>query len=232
MKLAQPRRPVHPGQSRPRPGLPGGDPEVGAGGGPNGAPGRAPDGAPGGTLAGKLERLFRTVRPAGRREYSLEEAALAIRRRGGPTISASYLWLLRTGRKANPTKRHLEALASFFGVPPAYFFDDALGARSAADLDLLATLRAAPLRRIAVAAAELSPAGQRAAALLVEHIRDLERGTGPPPRRRGRPGRPGRPGTDAGPAPAPRRLPRSRRRPPLPRPPTGCEPPEGTLPAR
>ena len=93
------------------------------------------------------------MRPAGRREYSLEEVALAIRRRGGPTISASYLWLLRTGRKANPTKRHLEALASFFGVPPAYFFDDALGARSAADLDLLATLRAAPLRRIAVAAA-------------------------------------------------------------------------------
>jgi transcriptional regulator with XRE-family HTH domain len=133
------------------------------------------------TLAGKLERLFRTVRPTGRREYSLEEAALAIRRRGGPTISASYLWLLRTGRKANPTKRHLEALASFFGVSPAYFFDDALGARSAADLDLLATLRAAPLRRIAVAAAELSPAGRRAVAVLVEHIRDLERDAGPPP---------------------------------------------------
>jgi transcriptional regulator with XRE-family HTH domain len=143
------------------------------------------------------------VRPAGRREYSLEEAALAIRRRGGPTISASYLWLLRTGRKANPTKRHLEALASFFGVPPAYFFDDALGARSAADLDLLATLRAAPLRRIAVAAAELSPAGQRAAALLVEHVRDLERGTAPPPRRRApRAPRHGR-RPRAGPAPAP-----------------------------
>jgi transcriptional regulator with XRE-family HTH domain len=152
--------------------------------GRSGRAGRAPGGAAAETLAEKLERLFRTVRPAGRREYSLEEAALAIRRGGGPTISASYLWLLRTGRKANPTKRHLEALASFFGVSPAYFFDDALGARSAADLDLLATLRAAPLRRIAVAAAELSPAGQRAVAILVEHIRDVERGTGSPPPRR------------------------------------------------
>ena len=70
------------------------------------------------SLAEKLDALFRA-----RGDASLEDVARAIRAGGGPTISASYLWLLRTGRKTNPTLRHLEALARYFGVPPAYFFD-------------------------------------------------------------------------------------------------------------
>jgi hypothetical protein len=42
-----------------------------------------------------------------------------------PTDPATYLRQLRKGLRDNPTKRHLEALADFFGVAPIYFFDDA-----------------------------------------------------------------------------------------------------------
>lgn len=78
------------------------------------------DGTPEGkrTLASKLDYLFETVRPRGRTAYTHEEVATEIAKRGGPTVSASYIWSLRTGKKDNPTMRHLEALADFFGVPP------------------------------------------------------------------------------------------------------------------
>ena len=39
-------------------------------------------------------------------------------------MSGTYLWLLRTGVRNNPSRRMLEAIAVFFGVPVAYFFDD------------------------------------------------------------------------------------------------------------
>src|SRR5690242_13076951 len=81
------------------------------------------------TLAAKLDRLFRSIHPRGRGEYTFEEVADAVRRAGGPTISATYVWQLRKGLRDNPTKKHLEALADFFGVSPVYFFDDAAAAR-------------------------------------------------------------------------------------------------------
>jgi transcriptional regulator with XRE-family HTH domain len=145
------------------------------------------------TLAEKLDHLFRTVHPRNRGEYSYEEVAEAIRRRGGPTISANYLWLLRKGLRDNPTKKHLEVLADFFGVPVAYFFDDELAARIDAQLDLLATLRDANVRQLALRAAALSPESLRAIADMVERARQLEgvpeTAERRPGRRRGRPWR-------------------------------------------
>ncbi len=85
-------------------------------------------------LADKLDHLFRSVHPRGRGEYTYAEVAKAIEDRGGPTVSATYIWQLRKGRRDNPTKRHLEALADFFGVRPAYFFDDAEAERTDARL--------------------------------------------------------------------------------------------------
>ena len=110
------------------------------------------------TLADKINRLFATVHPSGRGPYSNTEVEQALRARGGATISANYLYLLRTGRKDNPTKRNLEALASFFGVDPAYFFDAELGKATYADLELLAALRDnADVRQLALRAFDLSP---------------------------------------------------------------------------
>src|SRR3954469_6352736 len=108
------------------------------------------------TLAAKVDHLFSTVRPRTGNEYSFEEVAEAIRAKGGPTISATYLWQLRKGLRDNPTKRHLEALAGFFGVPPAYFFDDAETERIDTELALLTALRDAPIRQIAMRANGLS----------------------------------------------------------------------------
>ncbi len=110
------------------------------------------------TLAAKIERLFHVVRKPSHEPYSNEEVARACREATGESFSATYLWQLRTGRRDNPTKRHLEALAQFFKAPPAYFFDDEAGEQIAAELDLLGALRDAGVRDIALRAGRLSPA--------------------------------------------------------------------------
>ena len=125
------------------------------------------------SLAEKIDHLFKTVHPA-RGEYSHEEVAAAIRDRGGPTISATYLWQLRKGMRDNPTMRHLEALAGFFGVPPAYFFDDEAAARIDAELAMLAALRDSNVRQVALRAAGLSEESLGAIAEMIERVRQLE----------------------------------------------------------
>lgn len=126
------------------------------------------------TMAEKVDRLFRTIHPRDRGEYSFEEVAAAIRGRGGPTVSATYLWQLRKGLRDNPTKKHLEALADFFGVSPAYFFDDEAAERIDAELDVLAALRDASVRQIALRAFGLSPQSLDTIADMVERVRQLE----------------------------------------------------------
>ncbi len=111
------------------------------------------------TLADKIDKLFRIVRRPNREQYSHEEVARACREATGESFSATYLWQLRTGRRDNPTKRHLEALAQFFQVPPAYFFDDEQSSRIAEELELLGALRDAGVRNVALRAVNLSPEG-------------------------------------------------------------------------
>jgi transcriptional regulator with XRE-family HTH domain len=144
----------------------------------NGTPRRpgTPEGQiPAGTsFAARLDHLFRTVHPQGRGEYSYREVAKAIDDRHGPTtISASYLNQLRTGVKDNPTKRHIEALAEFFGVPAAYFFDDGAAARIDAELELLAALRDTGVRQIAMRAAGLPPQGLESVRQIIELARSV-----------------------------------------------------------
>ncbi|CCF85427.1 helix-turn-helix domain-containing protein [Nitrolancea hollandica] len=126
------------------------------------------------SLAEKLNHLFHTVHPRNRAEYSNEEVAEAVRSRGGPTISATYLWQLRKGLRDNPTKKHVEALAQFFGVSPAYFFDDEAAAQIKAELELLAALRDASVRQLALRASGLSPESLSALAEMIERVRQLE----------------------------------------------------------
>jgi transcriptional regulator with XRE-family HTH domain len=108
------------------------------------------------TLAEKIDHLFTVVHPA-KGEYTHEQVATAIEQSGGPTISATYLWQLRTGKRDNPTKKHLEALSGFFGVPPSYFFDEETAAVVDAELELLTALRDDRVRELATRAAGLSP---------------------------------------------------------------------------
>jgi transcriptional regulator with XRE-family HTH domain len=126
------------------------------------------------SLATKLDRLFQAVRPAGGSEYSYQEVADAIRGEGGPTISATYLWQLRKGIRDNPTRNHLAALARFFGVSPAYFFDDDAAEVVDAQLSLLAAMRDASVRSVALRAAGLSVESLAAIQVVIDHARRLE----------------------------------------------------------
>jgi transcriptional regulator with XRE-family HTH domain len=139
-----------------------------------------------GRLAGRLNHLFATVHPRGRGPYSNEEVAKAIRAQGGD-ISKAYLAYLRNGSRDNPTMQHIAALATFFGVSPAYFFDDRVADDTDARIAELAALREAGversrwrdledagLRRVALRAAGLSPQGLRAVETILDNLRELE----------------------------------------------------------
>jgi transcriptional regulator with XRE-family HTH domain len=58
------------------------------------------------------EKIGRLITAAGNPSY--ETVAREIKAEGGPTISAAYLWQLRTGTRDNPTFQHLQALARYF----------------------------------------------------------------------------------------------------------------------
>jgi transcriptional regulator with XRE-family HTH domain len=126
------------------------------------------------SFAAKLDHLFKTVHPSGRGEYSFEEVATELARRGGPTISATYLWQLRKGVRDNPTKKHIEALSDFFGVPAAYFFDDEAAGRIDAELELLSTMRDAGVRGVALRSSGLSSESLDAVRAVIEQVRRLE----------------------------------------------------------
>ena len=131
------------------------------------------------SLAEKLDALF-----LARGDTSLEDVARAIRQAGGPTISASYLSLLRTGQKDKPTLRHVAALARYFGVAPGHFFPDGITEGVTGDAEGLAAIRSPEVRRLAVRAAGLSERSRRALAELADALAEVEATTGRPVRRR------------------------------------------------
>jgi hypothetical protein len=126
-------------------------------------------------LADQLDHLFATVpRPDGRALWTNEDAAAAITEAGVPT-STAYLSQLRTGKRDNPSARHLAAIARLFAVPMDYFFDRELADRIDADLRLLTAIRDAGVQTIALRAHGLSAASMSGVADMIEHIRQLER---------------------------------------------------------
>lgn len=126
------------------------------------------------TLAEKVDYLFRNVRKANAREYSNDEVSAAIAADQGVSVSSSYLWYLRTGQRDNPTFKHLNALAKFFGVPPAYFFDDATTTQVEAELALLTAMQDAGVRDVALRASGLSAKSLDAITDMIAHVRELE----------------------------------------------------------
>ncbi|MFJ6621729.1 helix-turn-helix domain-containing protein [Kitasatospora sp. NPDC091335] len=139
-----------------------------------------------GKLGTRLNHLFATIHPRGRGPYSNDEVAKAIYLNGGD-ISKAYIAYLRKGTRNNPTLHHLEALATFFGVKPAYFFDDEVAQETDSALSALVALREAGIRlsewevfrdtgitKIAARADGLSPRGLMAAAAIIDQLRALE----------------------------------------------------------
>ncbi|WP_327679888.1 hypothetical protein [Kitasatospora sp. NBC_00458] len=130
-------------------------------------------------LGKRVEFLFAYVQPLGRR-YTLQEVVDGIReaaRHGDPKISVGRLWTLVKGRAGNPTVGTLRALGDFFGVPQAYFIDDEVADRVAAQLELIAAMRANDVRSVALraaAVATMSTHGVDAVRSLVERSGLLE----------------------------------------------------------
>jgi transcriptional regulator with XRE-family HTH domain len=122
-----------------------------------------------------LDRLFRTVHPKDRGPYTPAEVADAIDQATGErTISSTYIWQLRTGRRDNPTQKHLSALAAFFGVSPMYFFDDPEIDRDMLSPELMAALKDDDVQEVALRAAGLSERSLRAIREMIESARTVE----------------------------------------------------------
>ncbi|MFI0982703.1 XRE family transcriptional regulator [Streptomyces sp. NPDC021093] len=121
-----------------------------------------------------MNRLVETVHPPDRGPYTNQEIAELLHERGGPTLSHVYLWQLRTGRRDNPTRWHLETLASFFGVPVAYFFDADTATKAGAEPDFVGQSRESGVQRVASRVAGLSPKGVELILATIEHIRKRE----------------------------------------------------------
>ena len=129
----------------------------------------------GGLLADRLDHLFRTVHPRDRGPFTPAEIAEAINAAAGEkVISSTYVWQLRTGRRDNPTQKHLSALAAFFGVSPMYFFQDTEADRGAVPPELVAALKNDDVRDMALRAAGLSERALRAIRDMIENARAVE----------------------------------------------------------
>lgn len=134
------------------------------------------------SLADKLNHLFATTASAGGQEYSNEAVAAAISAKG-ESISQSYIWQLRKAKKDNPTYKHLQALAEFFGVPVSYFFDDEVTDRVNAQLEELKAAQARmneiasnrEAQLMAMRAGELSPERRRQVMDLLDVVYKLEK---------------------------------------------------------
>ncbi|MEU4254318.1 XRE family transcriptional regulator [Amycolatopsis sp. NPDC026612] len=115
-------------------------------------------------FADKLNHLFAVTKSPEGEEYSNDFAADSITA-AGTKISGTYVWQLRKRKRDNPTIKHVEGLAKFFGVPSNYFFDDDVTDRVDQQLRELAAeqqrLKAnagdQEAQRIAMRAGELTP---------------------------------------------------------------------------
>jgi transcriptional regulator with XRE-family HTH domain len=144
---------------------------------------------PGRSLAVKLNHLFARKTLRGGHEYSNEQVAAAISAQGEVKISQSYIWQLRKSKKDNPTYKHLQALAGFFGVPVSYFFDDEVTDRVDQQLDKLRSEQqrlnkiagSSEVQLMAMRAGELSPHRRRLVMELLNVVyreQQAERGDG------------------------------------------------------
>jgi transcriptional regulator with XRE-family HTH domain len=137
------------------------------------------DTQPGRTLAQKLDDLVQTVHEPGRGPYSTREIAEAInRQQGAQVISHSTVANLLSGKQTNPTKAVLELLAEYFRVPMAYFFDDTMAAKLKAELELVAALRDAGVRDVALRVAGLDDDARRAVITMIDALQQMQ-GRGP-----------------------------------------------------
>ncbi|WP_284741865.1 helix-turn-helix domain-containing protein [Amycolatopsis sp. RTGN1] len=133
------------------------------------------------SFADKLNFLFDTVKPKNdddrkhrrKSQHSNDEVAKAVAAYTGEPCSHNYIGKLRSGASAEPKMAVVEAIADFFEMPPAYFFDDARSQAMMEQMELATILadsdaRALVLRELQ----ELDPAD---VPVITETMRALRR---------------------------------------------------------
>ncbi|MFF3013553.1 helix-turn-helix domain-containing protein [Streptomyces sp. NPDC057939] len=125
-------------------------------------------------LAVRLDNLFKTVRPKGKHWTNAEVADEL--KRVNPDLKAGgvYLSQLRTGKRANPSPDLLAALAKFFGVSVAYFFDDEVAESVLSEVAAIEALRQAGVRSVAMRAAGMKKENLQAITAIMDQYRQMQ----------------------------------------------------------
>lgn len=135
-------------------------------------------------FAGKLAYLIATVHPPDRGPYSYREIAAGIEDHEG-AMTAAHIQQLTTGKQPYPRKHHIEALASFFGVPTAYFFDEDVTREVNDEIKGVIDWRNTEEGEIAQRISMLSAEHRNAITSMIEHLAAYEQGPrGRRPRRK------------------------------------------------
>ena len=74
------------------------------------------------TLADKVNWLIDQARPADGGPLSNADVCRMVLKVTGEEFSVTTIWKLRNGQQVNPQMRVIQALATTFGVEPAFFF--------------------------------------------------------------------------------------------------------------
>lgn len=122
-------------------------------------------------LAERLDALFRTSRPGGRSWPNGEVATELKKTNPGLRVSGAYLSALRTGKRVHPSPDLLAALARFFGVSIAYFFDPDHADRVRSQLAALDELRQAGVRAVTLRAVGLPSESLEAITAILDELR-------------------------------------------------------------
>ncbi|MCX5192521.1 helix-turn-helix domain-containing protein [Streptomyces sp. NBC_00249] len=125
-------------------------------------------------LAVRLDNLFKTVRPKGKHWTNAEVAEEL--KRANPELKAGsvYLSQLRTGKRSNPSPDLLAALARFFGVSVAYFFDDKVAESVLSEVAAIEALRQAGVRSVAMRAAGMKKENLQAITAIMDQYRQMQ----------------------------------------------------------
>jgi transcriptional regulator with XRE-family HTH domain len=120
-------------------------------------------------FAEKLAHLIATVHPAGRGPYSYREIEAGITDHEG-AMTAAFVQQLVAGKQPYPRMHHIQALADFFGVPPAYFFDEQVTRQVDTELDKLLDWRHTEEGQIAQRVSALTSEHRNAVSALLDHL--------------------------------------------------------------
>ena len=124
-------------------------------------------------FAEKLAHLIATVHPAGRGPYSYREIEAGIADHEG-AMTAAFVQQLAAGKQPYPRKHHIEALATFFGVAPSYFFDEATADQFDAEISQLVDWRNSEEGQLAQRINSLSPEHRNAVSTMIDHLAAYE----------------------------------------------------------